>query len=339
MDKIAVILLLLLFGSQTLIASDSDTTYGKVRIKKRTSSSGTRSSDNDDDDEDLFSSCIGGCMNSCMSSLFEGCMGLIFDHNDNVGVTFSDTEDEETHQPSPPPKKRRKPAGRRKPKKEIERRKTVEQIKKITPEAEILYPPESSNPVHISAGLSAGGEFYSNNVADAFIGGGEVNITFYPLRFLGLRFSAELLGAGGGLNVDLETDVFVNDTFDGTKTFTETSLFKRVIPIKSELLWILPTEDEPFFLAAGGGISYNLEKITGKEVYNGTTSNRTVFFRQWCPVLHFGFGFMIPAGTAFFVPEFRYSLFFNDNMRDYQAPGDVAQYTHMFRIILGLCSP
>ena len=306
MKKIILLLLCTLFTAQTLTAGDSDTSYSEVRVKKRTSSSGGSSSDDDDE------SCTSQCIGSCLSSLLEGCFSSICSSNDQVGITINDP-DEDHNAPSPSPSK--------------------SQRKQIT------YPWQSPAPVHFSGGLVLGGETYTDSIADAFDIGVDIGITFYPLHFLGIRFSTELLAGIGSMNTDLEIIRYVNKIPNDTLVFTDTKLFNRIIPIKADLLWIFPTDNTPLFISTGGGISYKQEKVTGKEISNEGSRNRTVIFNQWSPTLHFGIGFFSQLGKLFFIPEFRYSLMFNDNKHDYQAPGDVASLTHMFRFCVGICNP
>lgn len=305
MNKLILSLLCLLFMEQTLIAGDSDTSYSEVRVKKRTPES--NSSDSDDDE----SSCTSDCMGSCISFLLDGCFSLVCNNDNRVGVTITDANDDQKTSPPAPQ----------------------------TSHKQITYPWQSSTPVHFSGGLVIGGETYSDSIADAFDIGAELGVTFYPLQFLGIRLSSELLAGIGGMNVDLEIDRTIDDTVE-TLTFTDTELFNRIVPIKAELLWIISTNDNtPLFLSTGGGITYKQEKVSGKEISDDGSKKRTVTFDQWSPTLHFGVGFFSQLGKLFFIPEFRYSLIFNDDKHDYLAPGDVASYTHMFRVCVSICNP
>ena len=312
MVKYILLLLSILIMSEAIFPEDSDTTYGEVRVKKRTSSSGSSGDTGSDDEDDDWSSCTNECMSSCFSFLLDGCINILCNSNDHMGITITDSKDEsESTHPSS--------VG--------------------VPEKQITWPWESPTPVHFSGGLVLGGETYTDSIADAFDIGADIGVTVYPTTFLGIRFSTELLAGIGRVNVDLVTDVFVNDSLIGTRVFTDTKLYNRIIPLRTELLWIFPAAETPVSISTGGGISYKQEKITGQERFNGTTRNRTVIFEQWSPTLHFGIGIYSQLGDVFLIPEFMYSLMFNDDMYDYQAPGDVAPHTHMFRFRVSICNP
>ncbi len=305
--------------SRPLFAEDSDTTYGRIRIKdkapsshddsndKRHSSHGHGRSSDEAEDESFFSSCT----HSCVSGMMDGCLDAVFNNEDTKAVD----DGSPAYNPSP----------------ETERTDNRE----VRGERGFY----SYSPFHVAGGLVAGANFYTGDIASGTVVGGDLGFSYFFHPLLGLRLSTDVAGSFDKLNVDMEKDVFVRDTLVGTSVFSGDRGYEFILPIKVELLFVPPTVSRMFFFSLGGGVSYKRETVFGKQTFDNSTEDRKVSFNQGCPNIHVGIGILIPYSYSFGILEVGYSLFVNANQRRFETPGDNSPYGHLIHFSYSFSSP
>jgi hypothetical protein len=303
-----IILLLICFSLcvPSLFADDSDTTYGRIRIKKRdTSSSGSESGGSND--EPFFTS----CMESCVSGMFDGCLDGIFHNDGQTTITLNGDQSDDRQ----PPKE-----------------KTVHKYS-VEP---CGY---SSSHLHFTCGATMGGLIYSKGIAGGFILGGTTGMTWFPDTFLGVRLALEPTAAFDNILEDMERDVFVNGKQVGTTVFSGEHGKEFILPLTTQILLVPSVTDRSMFISFGGGLCYKKEIVWGKRTLNGNKSDRTITFEQWCPVFHIGLGFYIPLDRIFGILEFSYSIMANENHNRFETPGDNSRYGHMPGVSFSISTP
>jgi hypothetical protein len=304
--KYLILLICFSLNAPLLFAADSDTTYGRIRIKKRTtSSSGSESGDSNDE------SFFGSCMKSCVSSVFDGCLDAIFNSRGETTITYNDDQ-----------------SGNDQPR---EKKTTIAQM--VEP---CGY---SSSPFHFSCGIVMGGVVYSKGIAAGFVPGGTTGFTWFPDTFLGVRLALEPTAALDNILVDMEKDIFVDGSKVGTTVFSGEHGNEFILPLTAQILFVPPVPSRAMFLAFGGGACYKKETTWGKQTSGGNVSDRKITFNQWCPAFHFGIGFFLPLNGIFGILEFSYTIMANENSYRFETPGDNSRFGHMPAISFSISTP
>lgn len=184
-----------------------------------------------------------------------------------------------------------------------------------------------------------GGIIYSKSIAAGFVPGGVVALTWFPDTLFGVRLSLEPSAALDNILVDMEKDVFVDGSKIGTTVFSGENGNEFILPLTGQILFVPPTASRSLYLAFGGGACYKREIIRGKQSFNGTVSNRTITFNQWCPAFHFGIGIFMPLDEIHGVLEFSYTLISHENSNMFETPGDNSRYGHMPTISFSISIP
>ncbi|HEX2956507.1 MAG TPA: hypothetical protein VHO70_06740 [Chitinispirillaceae bacterium] len=289
-----------------LLFADSDTTYGRIRIKQKTTSSGGSESEGSSD-ESFFAS----CMKSCVSATFDGCIDLIFNNKGETTITY-DNDQTEYRQP---------------------------RNKKITKAQAIIPCGYSSSPFHFSGGAALGGLIYSKGIAAGLTVGGTTGISWFPEDFIGLRLAIEPTVAFDNLYVEMEKDVYVDGLMVGITTFSSDRAQEFILPLSAQLLIVPTIPSRAMFVSFGGGGCYKKENVWGKRSFNGNVSDSKITFNQWCPAFRIGMGFFLPLEKIFGIFELSYSIIANKNSNIFETPGDNSRCGHIPAISFSISTP
>jgi hypothetical protein len=304
--KSLVFLISFCLNTPLLFATDSDTTYGRIRIKNRTTSSNGNESKSSND-ENIF----GSCMESCVSGAFDGCLDALFNNSGENTVRYNGDQSDNDQS----------------------RKKRTTFAKEVEP---CGY---SSSPFHYSGGVAMGGVVYSKAIAAGFVLGGTTGFTWFPDTFFGVRLTAEPMAALDDILVDMEKDVFVDGSKVGTTVFSGKSANEFILPLMGQVLFVPPVPSRSMYLSFGGGACYKRETTWGKQTFSGNVTDRKINFNQWCPAFHLGFGFFLPLNEIYGILEFSYTIVSNENNHQFETPGDNARYGHMPFVSFSISTP
>lgn len=312
MRKIVILFICFILNVPLLTEADSDTTYGRIRIKKKSTSGDDSESGGSSEGGGFLGSCMGNCLSDLSGDCLSGCINGIFSSVGNIASASSSDQSDSDRQP-------------------YEKRTTVAENSKPCG--------YSTSPLHFSCGIVIGGIIYSKSIAAGFVPGGVVALTWFPDTFFGVRLSLEPSAALDNILLDMERDVFVDGTPIGTTVFSGESGKGFILPLTGQVLFVPPTPSRSLYLAFGGGACYKREAVRGKQSLNGTVSNRTVTFSQWCPAFRFGIGICMPLDEIHGVLEFSYTLMSHENSNMFETPGDNSRYGHMPTISFSISIP
>lgn len=78
MPKIIILFICFILNVPLLTEADSDTTYGRIRIRKKNTSSDDSESGGSSGSGDFLSSCMGNCLSDLSGDCLSGCIDGIF---------------------------------------------------------------------------------------------------------------------------------------------------------------------------------------------------------------------------------------------------------------------
>lgn len=243
----------------TQLVAAADTTYSKIRIKrKKDTTSGSWNSSSSSSENDTSSSCIGNIASSCFESMAEGCIESIRENRQ-------------------------------------ERRRLEREAYVHSDSGTVRIPAHRTyfdQPLHLHLGLSLGFSLYDDSVAQGGTFGVPLALHYFPTKVFGMRLYSLFAYEGKSMNVDFERDYFINGTLAGVETFDTDDYRSFLMPLRYDLMLVPPVESRHLFFSLGGGFEFSHELVRGSLIRGTTKSTYEVTYDSWSPTGHIGMGML-----------------------------------------------